>query len=71
MWRIPSITLLFLTASGATRVESEASLSVELMSKFKGWVDFHQKMYDSHDNKMERLNIWLNNDGTYLNQHME
>jgi C1A family cysteine protease len=62
MWRIPSITLLFLTASGATRVESEASLSVELMSKFKGWVDFHQKMYDSHENKMERLNIWLNND---------
>lgn len=36
-------------------------LSVELMAKFKSWSDYHGKQYDSHDEKMSRLQIWLEN----------
>ena len=38
-------------------------LSVELMSKFHSWVEEHDKSYDSHEEKMKRLKIWVENDG--------
>lgn len=41
-------------------------LSVELMSKFRSWVEYHDKTYDSHDEKMKRLKIWVQNDGKRL-----
>jgi hypothetical protein len=40
-------------------------LSVELMSRFHSWVEFHDKKYDSHEEKMKRLKIWIQNDGAY------
>jgi hypothetical protein len=40
--------------------------SVEVMSKFHSWTAQHEKSYDSHDEKMKRLRIWVENDGRCL-----
>lgn len=40
-------------------------LSVELMAKFHSWAEEHDKSYDSHDEKLRRLKVWVENDGTY------
>jgi cathepsin L len=53
--------LLILAASSTNAANVEEGLSVELMSKFKHWTDYHHKTYDSHDEKMQRLSIWLDN----------
>jgi C1A family cysteine protease len=45
----------------AVNVEQEP-LSVELMTRFKKWEDYHGKQYDSHNEKMKRLQIWVDND---------
>jgi C1A family cysteine protease len=37
-------------------------LSMDLMEKFRSWADFHEKTYDSHEEKMKRLQIWIEND---------
>lgn len=44
----------------------EGGLTVELMSKWKLWTDAHGKTYETHDKKMERLQVWLDNNGTLL-----
>ena len=54
-------TALFLLAS--TAFAAEDKLSTELMTAFHKWSDFHQKKYESHDEKMIRLQIWAENDG--------
>ena len=41
-------------------------LSVELMAKFHSWAEYHDKTYESHEDKMERLKIWVQNDGTFV-----
>lgn len=51
------------TAAAATSVNRD-NVSVELMAKFKSWSDYHRKQYDSHDEKMTRWQIWLENHGT-------
>ena len=52
------------SGSNAHVVEMEnLELSVELMSKFHSWVEEHDKSYDSHEEKMKRLMIWVENDG--------
>jgi len=37
-------------------------LSVKLMTKFRSWAVEHDKSYDSHEDEMERLEIWVEND---------
>jgi len=54
-------TVLLLLAAVASAAEKP--LSVELMSAFHKWVDFHGKQYNSHEEKMTRLQIWADNDG--------
>jgi hypothetical protein len=44
---------------------SEGGLTIELMSKWKLWTDSHGKKYDSHETKMERMQVWVDNNGTY------
>jgi len=65
MWsiQISVLSILALTGSAFAVSVEEGNLSIELMTKFKNWVDFHGKAYDSHDEKMKRLQIWLDNDG--------
>jgi len=48
-------------------VEEAANLglSVELMAKFHAWSDYHEKSYESHEEKMKRLKIWVQNDGMF------
>jgi len=53
-------TVLLLLAAVASAAEKP--LSVELMSAFHKWVDFHGKQYNSHEEKMTRLQIWADND---------
>lgn len=66
MLRLACLFLLSLTATVmADNNNDEQPLSFELMAKFQHWTLFHQKEYDSHEQKMERLRIWLENDGTY------
>jgi len=71
MWRI-SAALLLLSLAGGDNVVISASgvdttmLSVELMAKFKSWSDYHGREYVSHDEKMRRLQVWLDNDGAYI-----
>ena len=67
MWSIRNIALLALALGGSASAVSveEGDLSIALMTKFKNWVDFHGKNYDSHGEKMKRLQIWLDNDGEF------
>lgn len=74
---IPKIAFFLLSSTGAAMAhevlkepglnknieEAEnLELSVELLSKFHSWADYHGKSYDTHEEKMERLAIWVEND---------
>jgi hypothetical protein len=56
------LSLLF-SVAWAVNVQEDV-LSVDLMTKFKKWVDFHGKVYTTHEEKMQRLQNWVDNDGT-------
>lgn len=58
------LSLLSALLSWTTALESE--LSTEILTKFHHWVTFHGKFYDSHEEKLRRLQVWLENDGTWL-----
>jgi hypothetical protein len=69
MLRMQNILLVLLAASSSASAVnvaegSEGGLTVELMSKWKLWTDAHGKTYDSHEHKMERLQVWSDNEGT-------
>jgi len=55
-----SLVLLALAASSAVATVDD----VQLFAEFHQWMDFHQKSYETKDEKHERLQIWLDNDGT-------
>jgi len=40
----------------------DEALTVEVMSRFHSWMEFHGKQYDDHDVKMKRLYTWMEND---------
>jgi hypothetical protein len=65
------LVLTAITSANALKVAegSEGGLTVELMSKWKLWTDAHGKKYESHEKKMERLQVWLDNNGTYLHAY--
>ncbi|CAB9499922.1 Senescence-specific cysteine protease SAG39 [Seminavis robusta] len=42
-------------------VAEHLELGVELMAEFHSWVDEHEKSYDSHEEKLKRLQIWVEN----------
>jgi hypothetical protein len=65
MLRVACLFIISLaySVSSAVFASEEQPLSVELMTKFQHWTQFHQKEYESHEQKMERLRIWLENDG--------
>lgn len=74
MWpRIPAIFLLGLLVVGVVTASSSSNdnnvvdepsfPAVELMVKFKKWMDYHDVTYDTHDEKLTRFHIWLDNDG--------
>jgi Cathepsin propeptide inhibitor domain (I29) len=42
------------------------SVGVELMAKFHSWTEEHDKTYDSHEEKLKRLQIWVENDGEFV-----
>lgn len=57
-----SLHLLLSILAVDAAVKVDENLSVELMARFKSWSDFHSKAYESHDEKRNRLQIWLDND---------
>ena len=68
-YSVISVLLLRLSlgaAAAAAAAEQGEVVSVELMAAFRSWSDDHGKDYDSHEEKMKRLRIWLNNDGTFF-----
>ena len=62
MLRLPALLLLCVVSAMGTMAE-ESHLSAELMAKFQHWMTFHGKDYDSHDQRIERLRVWMDNDG--------
>lgn len=52
------------SATMDVRMEEVENLKVgvELMAKFHSWSEEHDKTYDSHEEKMKRLQIWVEND---------
>lgn len=40
-------------------------LSVELLAKFHSWAGEHEKSYSSDEEKVQRLKVWMENDGTW------
>ena len=48
---------------GHAMVVEKLEASVELMAKFHSWTEEHAKSYDTHDEKLKRLQIWIENDG--------
>ena len=74
----PKLAFFLLAASGSAHqviqdkslnvnVEEMANLelSVELMAKFHEWVGEHEKSYGSPQETMDRLKIWIANNGAY------
>ena len=67
-----SVTLFLTFASivfaGSLRagddVRQEEAFSLETMSLFRAWSETHGKEYDSHAERIQRLNVWLDNHGT-------
>ena len=59
MWRISTVALLLLAASS-----SALDVTLEATAKFNDWVEAHGKEYDTQQEKLTRLQIWLENDGT-------
>jgi hypothetical protein len=57
------LRLSFLLATAMAVNVHEETLSVDLMTKFKHWVDFHGKKYETHEEKMGRLQNWVDNNG--------
>jgi len=53
-------TVLLLLASVAAA--AEPFVSAERLSAFHEWVEVHGKQYNSHEEKMTRLQIWTEND---------
>jgi len=41
---------------------AEDSPLLEHMSKFHSWMEYHQKQYSNHDEKIQRLKTWIEND---------
>lgn len=60
-----SLFLLFLssTSAGSLRAGMEEGLPAETMSLFRTWSDTHGKAYDSQEEMMAKLNVWLANHG--------
>jgi Cathepsin propeptide inhibitor domain (I29) len=56
-------TAFFLLVSKAFGLEN--SFGAEILSAFHEWADLHGKEYDSHHEKMSRLQIWAENDGRW------
>ena len=47
----------------STHIEDKVEgVTLELMSQFKLWTQVHEKHYDTHQEKMQRLETWLEND---------
>jgi hypothetical protein len=44
----------------------EGGLTYQLMTAFKKWSTLNGKVYKSHDEKMQRLQIWVDNNGTFV-----
>jgi hypothetical protein len=69
MLQMKNILLVLAAISSASALKvaegGEGGLTVELMGKWKLWTDAHGKTYESHEKKMERLQVWLDNNGTY------
>lgn len=65
MLQMKNILLVLAAISSASALKvkegSEGGLTVELMGKWKLWTDAHGKTYESHEKKMERLQVWLDN----------
>jgi cathepsin L len=40
----------------------DAELLVKHMAKFHTWMEFHEKQYSDHDEKMQRIKTWIEND---------
>ena len=64
MWRIS--TLLFVLATGSSNALDAVTLDATQL--FNDWVEAHGKDYDTPDEKLARLQIWLENDGTHKQQ---
>ena len=61
-------TAFCLLAWTACAVEERTTLlgsSEQLVSAFHKWAEFHDKQYESHDEKMIRMQIWAENDGEF------
>lgn len=56
--RSTAFVLLVSTAFGL-----ENLFDAEVLSEFHEWADLHGKEYDSHHEKLARLQIWAENDG--------
>mmetsp|Transcript_26861 Transcript_26861/g.61815 ORF Transcript_26861/g.61815 Transcript_26861/m.61815 type:complete len:98 (-) Transcript_26861:1229-1522(-) len=67
-----SLVLLCLASAGAehthTQVTSleEGLHGLELMAKFKSWMEEHAKVYVSHTSFKQAMSTWLDNNCKYL-----
>ena len=69
--------LTFIAASTAADVSSSSSSlrssvitdekiqNLESVSLFRAWADIHDKIYSTKEEMMNRLQIWLDNHGTF------
>jgi hypothetical protein len=63
-----SLIVLFLNgvAAGSLRATDNGdSLPLAAVSMFRLWAENHSKEYASEEHFMDRLKVWMNNNGTY------
>mmetsp|Transcript_25836 Transcript_25836/g.31240 ORF Transcript_25836/g.31240 Transcript_25836/m.31240 type:complete len:362 (+) Transcript_25836:217-1302(+) len=69
---VPDSGIAALQSSGSDSSDSGSSdevvLGLPLLSKFKRWIEEHDKTYDTDDEFLERYAIWEENDA-YINEH--
>jgi hypothetical protein len=60
------VVFLFAPSALANETTGGANLAeVQLMAQFTSWSAFHNKDFETHDEKIRRFQVWKENDGTY------
>lgn len=64
MFRLTTLTLFFFSAgSAAANTVQDGAGAIEILSKFRHWVEEHGKKYESEAEEIMRMKIWASNHG--------
>lgn len=65
MFRLTTLSLLLAAANAAVVVDQGAA-GIELLAKFRQWVETHGKQYATEAEELLRWKVWAANHGKWL-----